>query len=212
MLVIVQNMLEEYLLFFALFFMAILFWKNWELRHEIQKYKKWTEALCFERDYDVLSGLKNPNAFWRGIKEMEKNNTKAGMLVCDIDGLKLINDASGHNAGDNVIQKAAELIRRACPAQASIFRTGGDEYVILLPEDWTEKRLQALKEKIQEEINCYNKKSSHTPLSLSVGYAAGTGSMIRVTYKQADSAMYQEKRQHQEKAYEMLRLALDASK
>jgi hypothetical protein len=49
---ILQNMMEKCLLFFALFFMAILFWKNWVLRNEIQKYKKWTEALCFERDYD----------------------------------------------------------------------------------------------------------------------------------------------------------------
>lgn len=209
---ILQNMKESCPLFFALLVVVLLFWQNRFLRHKIKDYKELTEMLCFERDYDILSGLKNRNAFLRYFQQMEESELKASVLVCDIDGLKLINDAAGHAAGNDVIQKAAELLRRACPPEASTFRTGGDEYVILLPEDWTEKRLQVLKEKIQEEINCHNKKSLHTPLSLSIGYAAGAGFMIGVTYNQADSAMYREKRQHQEKAYEMLRLALDASK
>jgi len=208
MIVILEMIKENWLLLFVLGIIAGLLLQNFFLRRKIKNYRELTEMLCFERDYDILSGLKNRNAFLRYFQQMEENEMKASILVCDIDGLKLINDRAGHDAGNAVIQKAAELIRRACSSEASIFRTGGDEYVILLPPDWASNRLQSLKEKIQAEIDFYNKKSLYTPLSLSIGAAAADNLNIKSVYTQADSDMYREKRAHQEAAYEMLRLAL----
>lgn len=204
---------ENCLIVLAVGLLVFLFWQNHFLRRQIGNYREMTEALRFERDYDLMSGLKNRNAFLRFVQQLESEQALVSMLVCDIDGLKLINDMAGHAAGDKVIKKAGEVLRRACPPDACAFRTGGDEYVIILKTAWTAEALLALKGKICDEIAGYNEADINMPLSLSIGLAtASGGDRIGTVYNQADGEMYREKRIHQATVYQMLRLALVAAK
>ena len=198
-------------LLLALGVFAFLLWQNRFLHRQIDDYREIVEVLRFERDYDLLSGLKNRNAFLRFSQQQEKAAALVSLLVCDIDGLKLINDKAGHNAGDKVIKKAGNILRRACPSDACAFRTGGDEYVIVIKTAWTADALQSLKGRIQSEIVRHNEAAANMPLSLSVGVAAAADSEgIGSVYNRADRDMYCEKRSHQENVYQMLRLALVA--
>ena len=194
-------------LFIGLF--IFLLWQNRFLHRQIKAYQELTKTLRFERDYDILSGLKNRNAFLRFFQQMESEEVQVSVIVCDIDGLKIINDATGHDAGNKVIRKVGEILNGICPTDACAFRTGGDEYVIVLNEAWTAEAMLALKTKICIEIDDYNKVAKNIPLSLSIGFAATSGdAKIRWVYKQADSAMYCEKKRRQGEVYQMLRLAL----
>lgn len=105
--------------------------------------RKWEAITAQERDMaraaayrDPLTGVKSKNAF---VEHEERVNrqlddgelTAFGVIVCDVNGLKHINDTQGHKAGDAYIQAACRLICN-CFKHSPIFRVGGDEFVIHL--------------------------------------------------------------------------------
>ena len=189
---------------------AFLIWQNCFFRKEIQSYQTIIQKLSFQRDFDLLSGLKNRNAFMRFIKENECLGDKVSVLVCDIDGLKIINDTLGHTAGDEAIKKAGEIIRAVSPTNAQVFRTGGDEYVIVVSELMQDSELGKLKSKFKSLISAYNENPGIAPLSLSIGYAGFTGKSRGFwdVYREADKNMYEEKRNRQEIVYKMIKSML----
>ena len=63
----------------------------------------------------------------------------------DVNGLKLVNDAFGHDKGDELLQKAAVAIQSACRTDDIVARWGGDEFVILLPKTKTEEAEEIVK-------------------------------------------------------------------
>ena len=81
---------------------------------------------------DALTGLKNRMAFAAVANMVEEGGKEATILVCDIDGLKWINDTMGHHIGDEVIRKAAGALIACCPNGAQIFRMGGDLFSPLM--------------------------------------------------------------------------------
>ena len=78
------------------------------------------------------------NGYEGNIQEMEVLQSKAeprSYLAVDINGLKEVNDTFGHEAGDQLIIGAANCIERAFGDYGKVFRTGGDEFIVLLTED-----------------------------------------------------------------------------
>ena len=85
---------------------------------------------------DALTGIKNKRAFTEVQEELENkiasgNLSELGIIVCDLNGLKNINDTQGHEAGDIYIKDAAKIICNVFK-HSPVFRIGGDEFVILL--------------------------------------------------------------------------------
>lgn len=168
------------------------------------------EKLYQQCDYDVLSGIKNRNAFTRLAQQIEKEEARVSVMVCDIDGLKIINDTIGHLAGDTIVRKAAEILKASVCMDAQLFRIGGDEYIIVFKKILTEEKLWKLKNLIKERIAGYNVQPSSIPLSMSIGFttASTENQQFWSVVKQADAAMYQEKRSCKEKVYRNLRASL----
>lgn len=87
---------------------------------------------------DALTELANRRAWSEAVAraaiefEADRQGTTVSVLVADLDGLKLVNDLLGHDAGDDLIRTAAAVLRTAAPPEALVARLGGDEFGILL--------------------------------------------------------------------------------
>jgi len=131
-------------------------------------------------------------------------DASAGIIVCDVDGLKLINDTLGHVQGDSLIKITANILKSCISFSDVIARIGGDEFVIIVsnPEMQT---MDELSIKIKEAIENYNRLLPQIPLSLSIGWAISFGNKdMNVLYKEADNNMYQEKMHHHLNTHSML--------
>jgi diguanylate cyclase (GGDEF)-like protein len=115
-------------------------------------------------------------------------------VVCDLDGLKLINDTMGHDRGDELLKTAAQIIRRPFRSSDVVARVGGDEFAVILPST-DEKSVADIAARIQKAVEEHNRQKNGIPLSLSVGFATGTDVSrgILEIFKQADSNMYKNK-------------------
>lgn len=117
-----------------------------------------------------------------------------GVLVCDVDGLKLINDTLGHDAGDKMLVLACNLLKEVIGDQGSIFRIDGDEFVILLP-DLDQTGVDAISQRIRKCEARHNLRNPEFPLSISMGSAVACrpNPHLHELFKEADNHMYQEK-------------------
>ena len=85
--------------------------------------------------HDQLTGLYNRRFFEDEIKRLDtQSNLPLSLIYADINGLKIINDAFGHENGDQIIQWVAEILKNECCTNEIIARVGGDEFIILLPK------------------------------------------------------------------------------
>lgn len=145
--------------------------------------------------HDALTGLYNRAYFEDKIQQF--NNpafSPVGVIMCDLDGLKLVNDSLGHDAGDKLLTAAAQLLKNNSRNDDIPARIGGDEFALLLPNS-DEKQTQAIAGAILKSLEDYNHDNPHSLLSLSVGYDVKKDSdtSIDETLKKADHNMYREK-------------------
>jgi diguanylate cyclase (GGDEF)-like protein len=128
--------------------------------------------------------------------EKGRYNT-VGILSCDVDGLKLVNDTLGHDQGDHLLIAAARVIRGCFREGDLVARIGGDEFSVVLP-DTTEPAVENACQRIQEAVASYNAASPELPLSISVGFAVGNGAYrnLKDLFKEADNNMYRKKLYH----------------
>jgi len=122
---------------------------------------------------DPLTGLYNRRTFSNRIQdEILRANRKRlplAILICDLDHFKAINDTMGHQVGDNVLRKVAKSIQESTRGTDLVFRWGGDEFVIVLPEATREGILSAA-DRIRTGISRIGNKPNST-LDLSIGVA-----------------------------------------
>jgi len=143
--------------------------------------------------HDQLTGLFNRRFFEEEMRRLDvEENLPLSLIYADVNHLKVINDAFGHASGDMLIQHAAEVLAYACK-NGLMARMGGDEFVLML----TGADAQAA-EKIRAEIE-EKLKTRHImgiPISLSFGCDTKTSMTqdIRATLKNAEDAMYRNKR------------------
>lgn len=83
---------------------------------------------------DALTGLHNRVYYEQERDQIDStDHLPLSVIVCDVDGLKLVNDAFGHVAGDNLLIAASEILKNACREQDIAIRTGGDEFSVFFP-------------------------------------------------------------------------------
>ena len=166
--------------------------------------QKWEKQANRERDEarsialtDPLTGVKSKHAFLLNQKQIDASINEGtadefAVVVCDVNGLKVINDTLGHKAGDEYILKASRMI---CDIfqHSPVYRTGGDEFVVILHgRDYlTRKELVlALHDRSVDHIG-------KNEVVISGGfsdYKPGLDSSFHDTFERADALMYKEKK------------------
>jgi diguanylate cyclase (GGDEF)-like protein/PAS domain S-box-containing protein len=104
--------------------------------HDVTARKSVEEELEHRALHDTLTGLAN-RALFRDRLELallrrKRGNTNVAVLFCDLDGFKLANDTVGHDAGDEVLQIAADRFRSSVRPDDTLARLGGDEFAVLI--------------------------------------------------------------------------------
>jgi diguanylate cyclase (GGDEF)-like protein/PAS domain S-box-containing protein len=153
------------------------------------------EELYHLSHHDPLTNLFNRAYFHKIIQKFSvEHKASIGVIACDIDGLKLVNDTFGHHEGDKLLTAAANIISNALESTDIAARIGGDEFVIILP-NCTEDILEATCQKIEDGVAAYNATKPQSALSVSMGMAldcSGSPNLIEL-FKTADDRMYLEK-------------------
>ncbi|NMC31994.1 MAG: diguanylate cyclase [Veillonellaceae bacterium] len=166
-----------------------------QVQAELQERKLYEKKLRFLSSHDAMTGLLNRRCLDEDLEQLSRRTEgNIAVLVSDVDGLKLLNDTFGHAQGDRLLAAVARILQECMPAQGNVYRTGGDEFAILVP-DIRREELESIYRCIHERIAHNNQQDPTLFISLSVGYAIGDGraDSLAETLKQADNNMYREK-------------------
>ncbi len=117
------------------------------------------------------------------------------ILMVDVDRLKMINDRQGHAAGDNMLKRVAKVLTITFRVEDVIARIGGDEFAVLLP-DTSAKAAEFVLPRLYNFLQEHNTNyPTENPLQISIGIStAEYGNLLKETLKEADAAMYLQKR------------------
>lgn len=136
---------------------------------------------------DTLTGIHNRRAMQNRMKKLERHkNRPFGVVNIDLNGLKVVNDQEGHEAGDKLLIQAGELLRKIF-YQEDIFRTGGDEFVIItsgIDQETFYRKVKRLRNDVEKNAR----------VSFAIGeYWSEGGQDIRDVFRYADERMYADK-------------------
>ena len=158
------------------------------------------EEMRFLADHDPLTRLLNRRVFSERLSSESARYVRYGrpfsLIVCDLDGFKQLNDARGHLAGDAALEGFAELLADGRREVDGVFRIGGDEFALLLPEAGAAEA-QAVVDRVRE-VMASNRDPRLARLGASFGVAScpEDGEDPPAVFRAADRAMYVAKAQH----------------
>ena len=167
---------------------------------DITARKKAEAYLEYLGKHDVLTGVFNRAFYTEAVTRLDRKGPfPVTVIVIDLNGLKSVNDAFGHAAGDALLRRAAEVLAQAVDRPSTVMRIGGDEFAVLMPAT-AALDVNTVVENINRLLELNNQfHSTFSPLSFAIGFAtAAQGNGLEDVIRQADLQMYQAKRSHYE--------------
>lgn len=162
---------------------------------DIQERKVMEENLKKISFYDSLTGIRNRTYFEKEIYDLNINKDKQlGMIICDLDHLKYINDNFGHLQGDQLLKQFARILDKYSNEYIIASRIGGDEFILLI-QGKSYKFVEEIYFDLLDSINKYNIKNQDIPIMVSVGlgYEKTSIGTTQSVYNIADTRMYEDK-------------------
>ncbi|MDD3307464.1 MAG: diguanylate cyclase [Acetobacterium sp.] len=159
--------------------------------------RKENEAeILYLSQHDVLTGLHNRSYYENERQRLDHQDyLPLSLIIGDINGLKLINDAFGHGEGDKLLISIAKIMEHCAREQDVLVRTGGDEFVMLLPQT-SYRETGVMVEKIKKACEeGYKLDNELIITSISLGFATKTKAHepFEKTFKLAEESMYRKK-------------------
>jgi diguanylate cyclase (GGDEF)-like protein len=154
-------------------------------------------SLRHQANRDPLTGLCNRRMLDKHVGELIRQAREAGsdlcLLMLDLDNFKVLNDTLGHAAGDEILRTIGQIIRSSIRQQDLAFRCGGDEFMLVLPDDGQEagqtltRRLVSLIESLGKTLK------TPKPLGVSIGLISLSETSdedLRTLLAKADKRLY----------------------
>jgi len=149
---------------------------------------------------DMLTGLPNRRTFHERMHQLVQNarrrGARFGLMYVDLDGFKRVNDCHGHEAGDRLLQRMADLLRASVRGGDTAFRVGGDEFTVLLENVANAQEAVTVAERIIAGVEAaFGAGAEPADIGASIGialYPAG-GDDVPTLLRNADAAMYRAK-------------------
>lgn len=168
-----------------------------ETYEKIREYSSYINALAYR---DSLTGIKNSTAYAEAIDELDKeinlDNPAFGVIVADINNLKITNDTYGHDVGNELIVHSSKIMKEIFK-KSSVYRIGGDEFVVILKGQDLDNH-HALIEKMDEAFaaDYLNVNNDTVAVSIARGVAVFDPAIDNIytdVFAKADYAMYMNK-------------------
>ena len=150
------------------------------------------DALSLATHTDPLTGIGNRRYLQAFLDKMSVQEQPFAVIALDIDHFKRVNDTYGHDVGDKVIQALATLLKDGCREYDGVFRSGGEEFMLLLPGIG-----QSLAYELAERLRKQVEQHSFAPVpvvTISLGVSLWrNGDVVADVLKAADTALYRAK-------------------
>ena len=160
---------------------------------DITERKKYQDKLEYLSYTDILTGAKNRTYFEEVEKRYsEEGKLPLGVIMGDANGLKLVNDTFGHRQGDKLLIDITEVLKNVSKNVGEVFRIGGDEFVILVPEA-SLKQCEELILEIEEKCNQYKNDLFNISISLGAAVKYDAKKDIYEVIKEAEDKVYRNK-------------------
>ncbi|MGE5677511.1 MAG: diguanylate cyclase, partial [Pseudomonadota bacterium] len=145
------------------------------------------EAISYK---DKLTGLYSRDFFDEELSRLDsERQLPISLIMGDLNGLKLINDAFGHETGDKALKRVSEIMKRNFRKEDIISRVGGDEFIVLLPKT-SEKVAMSIVKRIKNDCNANPMDFVKISISLGVSSKTAVDEDIRGVQKKAEDRMY----------------------
>lgn len=162
-----------------------------KLQHELE----------YQIAHDPLTKIYNRAYFQKQMKKYnEQKNVPVAILLCDLDGLKYMNDHFGHEQGDSFIIASTKLLNYYSTSEIIVARIGGDEFSIIMVNA-TKESAQKLYSDLHKDIEQYNENNVSVKISMSIGlsFAENSYGQMEHLLGLADQHMYKNKKQKKRK-------------
>jgi diguanylate cyclase (GGDEF)-like protein len=170
------------------------------LEAALEKAEKTEAELRYLADHDSLTGLLNRRSFRTKLDRYVSFSARYGgqgaVMIIDIDGLKEVNDRLGHQSGDNLIRRVAEILRERVRTTDLVARLSGDEFAVLIPQTDTDGALQLGEDLRAQVAEGFPADSELGAATISVGVTMFGGERdvgSEAVLVAADQAMYRAK-------------------
>jgi diguanylate cyclase (GGDEF)-like protein/PAS domain S-box-containing protein len=168
--------------------------------NDISERVRYQHALEYQANHDSLTGLANRNLLGDRIEQAiawaKRNNHVMGVMLLDLDHFKLINDASGHSAGDALLKEVANRLMACVRETDTVARLGGDEFVIILTDLPQPGDVDQIAEKILSTLSRPTEiagREVFVTASIGVSLYPRDGDHGEILLRYADMAMYRVK-------------------
>lgn len=160
---------------------------------DITAVKKSEEEMLYLSYHDPLTKLYNRRFYEEELARLDvERNLPIALIMADVNGLKLVNDAFGHERGDHLLCTIAKIIKEKCRSDEIVSRIGGDEFIILLPKT-NEDEAKLLINRIQAAVEKKAEKNSILSVSLGYGVKVHINEHMNDVFKSAEDDMYRHK-------------------